>query len=161
LRMRREKQRAYEDPLTQPIQAFASARQKKSTSAKQPRPPVDAPAYFARFNADDTPAAVTPISLAEPEITFGADPVQASYLLDDPSIAPLHARIKRTEDDEFILYDSGSVAGTWVNYEPVTREGYRLGHGDVVHFGQLMYRFYLSQPPEAPQPKVELEQIAE
>jgi len=165
LRMRREKRRAYEDPLTQPIQAVAKSpapvRQKKSASAKQPKPVMDAPAYFARFNADDTPAAVTPIPLSEPEITFGADPVQASYLLDDPSIAPLHARIKHTEDDEFILYDSGSVAGTWVNYEAITREGYRLSHGDMVHFGQLIYRFYLSKPPEASQPKVESEQTAE
>jgi hypothetical protein len=165
LRMRREKQRAYEDPLTQPIQAVAkspsSGRQKKSASAKPPRPLVDAPAYFARFNADDTPAAVTPIPLSEPETTFGADPVQASHLLDDPSIAPIHARIKHTEDGEFILYDSGSIAGTWVNYEPVAREGCRLGHGDVVNFGQLMYRFYLSKPPEASQPKVESDQTAE
>jgi hypothetical protein len=165
LRMRREKQRAYEDPLTQPIQAVvkspSSGRQKKSASAKPPRPLVDAPAYFARFNADDTPAAVSPIPLSEPETTFGADPVQASHLLDDPSIAPIHARIKHTEDGEFILYDSGSVAGTWVNYEPVAREGCRLGHGDVVNFGQLMYRFYLSKPPEASQPKVESDQTAE
>jgi hypothetical protein len=155
LRMRREKQRAYEDPLTQPIQTVVPARQKRSASAKQPKPVVDAPAYFARFNTDDTPAAVTPIPLSEPETTFGADPVQASHLLDDPSIAPLHARIKHTEDGEFILYDSGSIAGTWVNYEPVTREGCRLGHGDVVNFGQLMYHFYLSKPPEVPRPKVE------
>jgi predicted component of type VI protein secretion system len=87
--------------------------------------------------------------------------VQASHLLDDPSIAPIHARIKHTEDGEFILYDSGSIAGTWVNYEPVAREGCRLGHGDVVNFGQLMYRFYLSKPPEASQPKVESDQTAE
>jgi hypothetical protein len=164
LRVRREKQRAHEDPLTQPIQTIvkspAPARQKKST-AKQPRPPKDAPASLVRFNADDTPAASAPIYLSEPEITFGADPVQASHLLDDPSIASLHARCKRTEDGEFILYDSGSVAGTWVNYELITREGCQLGHGDVVHFGQLIYRFYLSTPPEASQPKVELDQTAE
>ncbi|MCJ7436021.1 MAG: FHA domain-containing protein, partial [Anaerolineales bacterium] len=163
--MRREKRRAYEDPLTRPIQAVAkspaSARKKKSTSAKQPKPPVDAPACFVRFNADDTPAAAAPIPLSGPEITFGADPVQASHLLDDPSIAPLHARIKHTEDGEFILYDSGSIAGTWVNYEAITSEGYRLGHGDMVHFGQLIYRFYLSKPPEVFQPKVEPEHTTE
>lgn len=173
LRARREERLSSADPLTQPIQAVAKSSAlpgKKSRvkilpppsmSAQQPTPPEDADAYFARFNADDVPAAAAPISLSESEITFGADPVQCKHVLDDPSIAPLHARLKHTEDGAYILYDSGSIAGTWVNYEPITREGYRLGHGDVVHFGQLMYRFYLTKPPVAPEPKVEYEHIGE
>jgi predicted component of type VI protein secretion system len=46
------------------------------------------------------------------------------------------------------------VAGTWVNYEPVTREGRRLAHGDRIHLGQLLYRFDLNQPPAESEPKV-------
>jgi predicted component of type VI protein secretion system len=87
--------------------------------------------------------------------------VQSKHVLDDPSASSLHARIKSSEQGEFFLYDAGSIAGTWVNYEPVTREGHRLSHGDVVHFGHLNYRFYLSKPPEAPKPKVEPEQTVE
>jgi pSer/pThr/pTyr-binding forkhead associated (FHA) protein len=75
-------------------------------------------------------------------------------VLDDPSISPLHARIKRNGEGAFHIYDHGSVAGTWVNYEPVTREGRRLAHGDRIHFGQLMYRFDLNQPPAEPEPKI-------
>ena len=82
--------------------------------------------------------ALLPIPLAEKDMTFGTDPVQSMRVLDDPSISPLHARIKQTEDGSFIIYDHGSVAGTWVNYEPVTREGRRLAHGDRIHFGQLI-----------------------
>jgi predicted component of type VI protein secretion system len=75
-------------------------------------------------------------------------------VLDDPSISPLHARIKQTNEGTFQIYDHGSVAGTWVNFEPVTREGRRLMHGDRINFGQLMYRFDLNQPPAESEPKI-------
>lgn len=53
-----------------------------------------------------------PIPLAEKEMAFGTDPVQSNHVLDDPSIAPLHARLKQVEDGGFVLSDNGSVAGT-------------------------------------------------
>jgi predicted component of type VI protein secretion system len=87
-------------------------------------------------------------------MTFGTDPVQSTYVLDDPSISPLHARIKRADDGSFIIIDQGSVAGTWVNFEQVTRDGVRLAHGDRIHFGQMVYRFDLDQPPAESEPKV-------
>jgi predicted component of type VI protein secretion system len=87
-------------------------------------------------------------------MTFGTDPVQSMHVLDDPSIAPLHARIQQTGEGIFTIFDQGSVAGTWVNYEAVTREGARLRHGDRIHFGQMQYRFDLSQPPAESEPKV-------
>ena len=77
-----------------------------------------------------------------------------TYSIVQPTIAPLHARIKQTSDGGFIIYDHGSVAGTWVNYEPVTREGRRLAHGDRINLGQLMYRFNLNQPVAEPEPKI-------
>jgi predicted component of type VI protein secretion system len=52
------------------------------------------------------------------------------------------------------LFDNASVAGTWVNFEPVTRAGQRLAHGDRIHFGQLIYRFELNQPPAESEPQV-------
>ena len=87
-------------------------------------------------------------------MTFGTDPVQSMRVLDDPSISHLHARVKQMEDGGFLICDHGSVAGTWVNFEPVTREGRRLAHGDRINFGQLMYRFDLNQPPAQSEPKV-------
>ena len=101
-----------------------------------------------------TPASVLPIPVLEKDLTFGTDPVQCIRVLDDPSISPLHARIKQIPDGGFVIYDHGSVAGTWVNYEPVTREGRPLAHGDRIHFGQLMYRFDLNQPAAEPEPKI-------
>jgi predicted component of type VI protein secretion system len=115
---------------------------------------AEAPAYLIRLTNGGEPASVSPIPVMEKDMTFGTDPVQSKRVLDDASISPLHARIKQTDDGVFIIYDHGSVAGTWVNYEPVMHEGRRLAHGDRIHFGQLVYRFDLSRPPAESEPRV-------
>jgi FHA domain len=163
-----ETRKRLDDPLTQPVPALndssASATQKSKTKPRKPLAPnwlptkptrvPEASAYLIRLTNGGEPASVAPIPVVEKDMTFGTDPVQSVRVLDDPSISPLHARIKQTEDGSFILYDHGSVAGTWVNYEPVTREGRRLKHGDRIHFGQMVYRFDLSQPPAESEPQV-------
>lgn len=164
---RRENRKHLEDPLTQPVVALteppASATKKSKTEPRRagwlhathrPARVAIAPAYLIRLTNGGEPASVSPIPVAEADMTFGTDPVQSIRVFDDPSISPLHARIKRTEDGGFIIYDHSSIAGTWVNYEPVPREGCRLAHGDRVHFGQLSYRFDLHQPPTESGPKV-------
>jgi pSer/pThr/pTyr-binding forkhead associated (FHA) protein len=123
------------------------------TGSPQPRAIV-APAYLVRLTKNGEPANAAPLSLVERELTFGTDPVQSKVVLDDPTLAPMHARIKRSGEDDFTIHDNGSVAGTWVNYEPVTREGVRLKHGDRVQLGGLIYRFDLHQPPAESEPKV-------
>ena len=168
-RKRRAARKQFEDPLTQPVMALAelpvpaAKNAKKSKTAPRrslwfrPKPAnrlTDAPAYLTRLTNGGEPASALPIPVLEKDMTFGTDPVQSIRVLDDPSISPLHARIKRIEDQVFHIYDHGSVAGTWVNFEPVTREGRRLMHGDRIHFGQLMYRFDLNQPPAEPEPRV-------
>jgi predicted component of type VI protein secretion system len=95
-----------------------------------------------------------PIPMVEQETTFGTDPVHATHVFDHPSVAALHARLKRTDGGDFLLLDNNSIAGTWVNYEAVPKGGSLLKHGDVVHFGQLMYRFSLKNPPADAEPKI-------
>jgi len=163
-RRRKEARRRFEDPLTQPVHAATEppATKKSKTQPRKiieklqskPARVAEAPAYLIRLTNGGEPASAVPIPLAEKDMTFGTDPVQSKRVLDDPSISPLHARIKQTEDGSFIIYDHGSISGTWVNYEPITREGQRLTHGDRIHFGQLTYRFDLSQPPAESEPKI-------
>lgn len=121
----------------------------------------DAPAYLTRLRADGEPMTGLPVPLTEKETTFGTDPVQAMHVLDHPSVAALHARLKQTEGGDFTLADNNSVAGTWVNFDPVSKAGRVLKHGDVVHFGQLMYRFSLKHPPADAEPKIIPEAPAE
>jgi hypothetical protein len=164
-RRRKAARRQFEDPVTQPVvvqaEPPAPAAKKVKTQPRrmifQPKPArvvLNAPAYLTRLTNGGEPASAAPIPLAEKDMTFGTDPVQSKRVFDDPSIAPLHARIRRMEDGIFIIYDHGSIAGTWVNFEPITREGRRLTHGDQIHFGQLAYRFDLNPAPSTPEPKV-------
>lgn len=92
-----------------------------------------------------------PIPLSGLDVTLGRDPSVSSVVLDDPSVARLHARIIRLADGDYQIRDQGSVSGTWVNYQPVTAEGQRFEHGDLVHVGRAAFRFCLASPP-APKP---------
>jgi hypothetical protein len=152
-RAARKPRRQNLDPVTQPIFRTEAGR-----SARRSRRPKPAPACLVRLKADGQPVSAPPIPLTEAELTFGNDPTKAARLIDDPSVSGLHATLIRDEDDGFSLRDEKSVAGTWVNYEPVGGEPRRLQHGDVIYFGQVSYRFMLSRPPERPAPRLTREQ---
>ncbi len=173
--LRRTQARVHADPLTQPVTAIlerpngnGNGKVKERTPTKPRRAarsqpaPAEAPARLQRLISDPLaapgetlkPAPGTPIPLLEKEMTFGTDPVQSMHVLDDPSLAPRHARIVQADDGQFLVADAGTIAGTWVNFEPVGKEGHALQHGDVVHFGQLIYRFELKDPPPVAEPKI-------
>lgn len=174
LRRAQEARRASTDPLTQPIRAgvedaapapAARKIKKRSILPKKTgagsKPVVEAAASLIRINPDGQAAAAAPIQLIKKEIIFGTDPAQCSQILDDPSISSIHARLRQTDDGGYLLQDNNSIAGTWVNYEPVLREGCRLRHGDMVNFGQLTYRFMLKVPPAASKPRITVQNIEE
>jgi pSer/pThr/pTyr-binding forkhead associated (FHA) protein len=96
---------------------------------------------------EDTPSTVIPLD--GEDITLGSDHYQASIFLDSPSIDPLHSRITRDENGGTWISDLGSVAGTWVNYTPISRNGVRLEAGDLVQIGKLTFRFQPASSREA------------
>ncbi|NWF63486.1 MAG: FHA domain-containing protein [Chloroflexi bacterium] len=166
LRQMQEERRVQSDPLTQPIPILkqeVSAEIKEKRPRRQSKPKktkttksakMEAEASLIRIQADEQFAAVPPIPLNGSEVIIGTDPVQCTQILDDPSISSAHARIRATEDGGYLLQDTQSLAGTWVNFELIPREGYRLAHGDMVNFGQLRYRFILRTPPPPRAPRI-------
>lgn len=96
------------------------------------------------------------LQLPAREIRFGSDATKSAYVLEDASVEPLHAIIFKTEEI-YTIQDQGSIAGTWVNYEMLREEPQGLKHGDIIHFGQLAYRFLLSNPPNLPKPRITIE----
>ena len=138
------------DPLTQPVVPGGTERTRPRSLARRIKTPS---AYLVRLRSDGQPITAPPIPLTGDEITFGNDPTKATNLLDDPSISALHARLTMTAEGEFILADEGSPAGTWVNYEQLVAPC-RLHHSDVLHIGQVSYRFMLKTPPEKPGPRL-------
>jgi hypothetical protein len=160
------------DPLTQTIAATvesptlsreATTKRSRTVTTKSAVIKTDRAAAYLRPMQPDPlaapgetfkPSSAPPIPLAAREIVFGTDPKQASYVLHDPSLEPRHARITLTENGDFFVVDAGTIGGTWVNFDPVGQEAHLLRHGDVIHFGQLVFRFELKEPPEPVQPKV-------
>src|SRR6266852_1852966 len=66
-----------------------------------------------------------------------------SLLLEHSSVSRLHAEIIAS-NGEYLLRDTGSSNGTFVNGSPVARNtDYRLCHHDLVRFGDVQFRFEL------------------
>jgi hypothetical protein len=144
------------DPVSQPVSSVEdrSNQPKPVSSFWMRRRAPAAPAYLAPLMTDGQPASGDPLPLAGNEFTFGSDPSQAAYPLDDASLSPLHARLKVDDKGNYTLFDQNSTAGTWVNYESIGKEGQMLKHGDVVNFGKLTFRFVLRKAPNPIKPSI-------
>jgi hypothetical protein len=81
------------------------------------------------------------IPLGNEETLIGSERKKVDYVLVHSTVSPLHARIFKDADGNYRIADSGSAAGTWVNYAPVSTRGVQLEHGDLVQFGRLAYIF--------------------
>lgn len=92
------------------------------------------------------------VPLSGVDTILGSDPSLTPFPLNDPSVAGIHARLVRQVAGGYLIQDQGSVAGTWVNYEPIPAEGIHLKHCDLIHLGRVALRFRLPSPQ--PQPEI-------
>ncbi len=165
--------KAFKDPVTQPVTpkleppTSPHPRRRLATLTsrlrRSPRQTTTQPlAYLARLSEADQPLSITAIPITSPEVIFGCDPSLATIILDHPSIDALHARLRQgKEPDDFTLSDNESVAGTWVNYAPVSTEGARLEQGDIIHIGRVGFRFTLRKPTRPRTPVIIVEEAQE
>ncbi|HUF39595.1 MAG TPA: FHA domain-containing protein [Anaerolineales bacterium] len=162
----RKRRRLPEDPVFQPVAevkgpapAVRITRWANRLHWPQRSAPLSAPvAYLERIYDPNSLEALTPSPphpIYTSEITLGNDPSQATFVLDDPSVAPLHARLHQNGEREFYLSDLDSIAGTYINYLPTNGIPIRIEHGDQLHFGRAGFRFQLNPPPEAAPPTIE------
>ena len=158
-----KKARRKSDPVTQPVSMKNEPPPHRlpgwvnRLQWPQRRITPKANAFLSRISETDQASDSTPIPITADEITLGCDPNQATLVLNDPSVEALHARLVRTPDNTYRLADEGSVAGTWINYTPVSGEGAKLEHGDLVHIGRVGFRFTLRQPGPERKPVVTLQ----
>jgi hypothetical protein len=164
------------DPLTQPVRgASMGAVEERSSEQKTiPAPgrgkanwkerlhlharrvPLEAYASLARLVDDDGTTVPTPHPLTAAEVILGRDPSLSTLVIDDPSVESCHARL-RLMDKKYRLSDEGSIAGTWVNFTPVSQEGVTLEHGDLIHIGRVGFRFLMRDPARDRKPVVNRE----
>jgi hypothetical protein len=87
------------------------------------------------------------LAVSADDALVGRDARAAVRILDDPSVAPQHARIARMGDGGTWVFDLGSTAGSWINFEEVPPEGAPLRDGDRLNFGRTIFRVRLKPPP--------------
>lgn len=124
--------------------------------AAPPPPPPDTDRHvpaLERLAADGRATATT--ILTERDTLIGRDAEHATLVIDDPTVARLHARLRHTAPGEFWLYDEGSTSGTFLNHTRLGLAPRPVQHGDHVQFGRVAYRFTLQLPPEPGQGSVQ------
>ncbi|MFZ6026360.1 MAG: FHA domain-containing protein [Chloroflexota bacterium] len=148
------------DPLTQPVSPSTEAPSRWPNWLKraQRHNAPTALAYLSPLSDDDEKTAHrAPISILSDELLLGNSPAHATIVLDDPSLEDLHTRLRR-EGQTYRVLDEGTIAGTWVNYLPVSPKGVLLTHGDVIHIGRVKLRFTLKKPAHVRKPVVRQEE---
>jgi hypothetical protein len=164
-RLRRSRRKV--DPVTQPVQVAdepAVRRLPKWVNRlhwSQRSEDTKTLAFLSRVSESDTASTATPIPLTADKTILGSDPTESTLVLNDPSVEAVHAQLIRKPDGSFRLADKGSVAGTWINYTPVSQEGTKLEHGDLVHVGQVGFRFTLRKPASVRKPVVTIKEPGE
>lgn len=113
-------------------------------------------AYLNRINETNSGNALPQIVIVDDEITLGSDPDQATFVISDPAIEPIHAKLKRVGESEFHVSDQGTVAGTWLNYSMIPTEGVTVKHGDLIHIGSIGFRLTFRNPKPARKPVITL-----
>jgi hypothetical protein len=162
------RRRQVADPITRPVAAarptqpiptrrrFArwTAQLPRRLPWPQGRPAAHPLAQLVWHSDREPPTTATPIPITASEITLGSDPQLSTVVLEDASVEKLHARLQHRADGSFYLADQGSVAGTWVNYAPISDGWVRLEDGDLIHVGRVGFSFALKQTGGARRPKV-------
>ena len=133
--LRRRKRRAPDKPAAEPVPRIVAS----------PGPVDDRHVAVLALTADGGEGSEE-IVLRAGDVTFGREPEAVDVVLNDPDISRLHARIRRTDAGEYWLFDEGSVAGTFLNYERLGLAPRQLQHGDTVQFGRLALSFRLELP---------------
>jgi hypothetical protein len=160
------------DPVTQPVANVQPAEEPENfltrlarrfsparwTQHKQVEQPV---AYLIGLSAAGEPRPENVRNINAKDVLFGSDPGQANIVLEEPSVESIHAHLWQTGNDDFYLADQDSVAGTWINYAPVSKEGSKLEHGDLIHIGRMGFRFTKSHPTQMRRPVVIREEQGE
>jgi len=106
-----------------------------------PPPPAPREGHVAVLEWADGTA--TPIELPGDHVTLGREAEAVDVVVDGPGVSRLHARIRRDDAGAYWLYDEGSAAGTFLNYEQLGLAPRPLQHGDVVQLGRVTLRFRL------------------
>jgi pSer/pThr/pTyr-binding forkhead associated (FHA) protein len=130
---------ASQQTMRQPAQQQTVQSQTQSVYFGEPDTmPQPTPAQGARLTAMTGPYAGKAFVLGAGQTEIGRDAAKPIGLPDDNTVSRNHARIAQ-EVTCYVLYDTGSTNGTFVNGNRIQRQ--ELANGDLVQIGNSKFRF--------------------
>ena len=136
------------DPVTQPVKINQDGSGKKKGAGAKQSTGKQVEAMLVPINDEFEPNRQKTVVLDKKEWIIGSDENHARLVIKNAALDSTHARLIRGHTGEYWLSDRNSIAGTWVNFKPISNNGIKLKHGDLIHFAKACYRFELSHPTE-------------
>ena len=143
------------DQATQEVKAVSIVQKQTSSPSKSWKErlcwsrhkPLAMPAIALLIPLAGSDETTLPVSMpiAGDDICLGSDPLRSDLVISNQTVEGIHARI-HNQGSSFIITDAGTVAGTWVNYQPIPASGVQLEHADIIHLGEVVFRFILAEP---------------
>jgi pSer/pThr/pTyr-binding forkhead associated (FHA) protein len=96
-----------------------------------------------RYHQDDIPVEVT---LDSDDVTVGRGDECVLQIRGDGEISRLHCSFQRRDENKYVVMDSASRNGTFVNGVRLLSEARELMHGDRVRVGRTHLVYYESKP---------------
>ena len=111
-----------------------------------------------RYNKEGVTVEVT---LDSADITIGRADDCTLQIQGDGEVSRLHCSIQRRDDDHFLIMDSASRNGTFVNGVRLMDEAKELQHGDRIRIGKTTMVYYESRvQAEAAGPEDVFQEVA-
>jgi len=99
----------------------------------------DGPVTGAVLVVDRGPRQGERFEITADQVSLGRHP-ECDIVLDDSTVSRRHAEV-RHEHGEFVIVDTGSLNGTYVNRQPVDRAN--LADGHAIWIGKFRFSFHL------------------
>jgi len=146
-----EKEMETFDPLTQPVQTGSGEMiggkiQEDSLLTNQNGQPAGMPPRLVWAGSQPAADAYQSIVLTQPDMIVGRDAKQCQIVLRLPGIEKVHAVISLAADGHVRIANRSEKNGTWLNYAPLSTTGAILHAGDLIHFGQVAFRYEIGKP---------------
>lgn len=136
------------DPVTQPVKINQDGLGKSKGESGRRIASKEVEAMLVPVNDQFEPDRKKTVVLDKKEWVIGSDEKHARLVIKNAALDSIHARLIRRAEGHYWLSDQNSIAGTWVNFSPITSKGVKLKHGDLIHFAKASYRFELTHPTE-------------
>lgn len=142
------------DPVTQPVKVNQDGTGKKKSGERKTGTSKQVEAILVPMTDDLQPNHQKTVVLDKKEWIIGSDEKLARLVIKNSALDSIHARLSHRHTGEYWLSDRDSIAGTWVNFKPISNKGIKLKHGDLIHFAKACYRFELSHPTDISEIKI-------